>query len=91
MIKYSISFLICQYFYDTFCIKNFYYTQPTSRDEGSFLSRDTANIYFEKETSNAYYIRFNDCWSHDYYAKLPIAGVDASKKDFIIMIIKKGA
>ncbi|MBQ7970319.1 MAG: hypothetical protein IJ293_04980 [Treponema sp.] len=66
-------------------IKNFYYTQPTSRDEGSFLSRDTSNIYFEKETSNAYYIRFNDCWSHDYYAKLPIAGVDASKKDFIIL------
>ena len=65
--------------------KNFFYDQPTARDEGTFRSQDPLNIYFEKETSNAYYIRFNDCKSYGYWNDLPYAGSAASKKDFIIL------
>ena len=66
-------------------IKNFHYNQPSVVDEGCFFSRDPQNTYFEKETSNAYYIRFNSCGSEDYNSKLYFAAMEAEKKEFIVL------
>lgn len=66
-------------------IRDYYFDKPTARDEGTFASRDPDGFYFEKETENAYYIRFTNCISEDYHTKFQSAVLDASKKDFIIL------
>ena len=66
-------------------VKSFYYDQGHAVDPGTFISEDPPNTYFEKETSNAYYIRFNSCRSEEYLKNLANAVLDASKKDFIVL------
>ena len=68
-------------------IRGFSYIQNTSYDEGSKKSRDPENIYFEKETSNSYYVRFTSCVpENDLYNKnLQKVALKAEKKDFIIL------
>lgn len=66
----------------------FFSLQP-SFDEGSIRSKDPAYTYFEKETSNAYYIRFTSCEDNpkndDYKSKMASAAYFAIQKDFIIL------
>ena len=66
-----------------------YYHQKTAFDEGSIMSEDPANLYLEKETSNAYYVRFNSCVESEentaYFNKFPLIGYSAWKKDFLII------
>ncbi|MCQ2583983.1 MAG: hypothetical protein MJ185_00205 [Treponema sp.] len=66
-------------------IRDYGFDKPTARDEGTVASRDPEGFYFEKETSNAYYIRFTDCSSQDYKLNFQTAAAEASKKDFIIL------
>ncbi len=68
-------------------VREFSYNQNTAYDEGSKRSKDPANIYFEKETSNSYYVRFTGCGvENDLYNKnLQKVALKAVKKDFIIL------
>ena len=66
-------------------VKNFYYDQGHAVDPGTYISEDSQNTYFEKQTSNAYYIRFTNCRSEEYFKNFANAVLDASKKDFIIL------
>lgn len=61
------------------------YKMPTAHDEGTSPSKDAAGTYFEKETSNAYYVRFTDCQSQVYLTSFPQLGEKAVNKDFIIL------
>ena len=61
------------------------YSQPTAYDEGTTISTDPAGTYFEKETSNAYYVRFNECQSEAYLKNFPELGEKVVNKDFIIL------
>ena len=65
-------------------INDLEYHQPFARDEGTKESIDPAGqTYFEKETSNAYYVRFNSCTSEDYKNNLPEVYENALKKEKI--------
>lgn len=66
-------------------IRDYFFDKPTARDSGTFASRDPDGIYLEKETQNAYYIRFNNCTGEEYILKFPLAVLDACKKDFIVL------
>ena len=68
-------------------VREFSYNQDTAYDEGNKKSRDPENIYFEKETSNSYYVRFTSCVpENDLYNKnLQKVALKAEKKDFIIL------
>ena len=66
-------------------VKDFYYDQGHAVDSGTFISEDPQNTYFEKETSNAYYIRFTNCRSDEYLKNFANAVYDASNKDFIVL------
>ena len=68
-------------------IKEFSYSQNTAYDDGSKISSDASNIYFEKETSNSYYVRFTGCprSGTEYNSKLPKVSQKAKDKDFIIL------
>lgn len=68
-------------------IRGFSYNQNTTYDKGSKKSKDLPNTYFEKETSNAYYVRFTSCVpENDLYNKnLQKVALKAEKKDFIIL------
>ena len=66
-------------------IKTFYYDQGHAVDPGTFRSEDSPDTYFEKQTSNAYYIRFTNCRSEEYFMNFANAVLDASKKDFIVL------
>ena len=63
------------------------FSQKTAYDEGTIKSKDPDNLYFEKETSNAYYVRFTSCVDEntEYFKKLEIVGYYAWNKDFIIL------
>ena len=60
-------------------------------DEKSKRSVDPVNIYFEKATSNTYYIRFNNCaqstkeYPNAYWTDFPKAAAKACKYDFIVL------
>ena len=66
----------------------FFSLQP-SLDADSIRSKDPAYTYFEKETSNAYYIRFTSCEvnskNDDYNSKLAASAYFAIQKDFLIL------
>ena len=68
-------------------LREFSYVQDTAYDKGSKKSKDLPNQYFEKETSNAYYVRFTGCgMENDLYNKnLQLVAQKAEKKDFIIL------
>lgn len=68
-------------------IRKFVYRQNTAYDKGSKISKDFSNIYFEKETSNAYYVRFTSCSKEnsDYFTNLPAVSYLGKDKDFIIL------
>ena len=67
-------------------INDLEYHQPFARDEGTKESIDpTEQTYFEKETSNAYYVRFNSCTSEDYKNNLPEVYENALKKEYLIL------
>ncbi|MCR4949153.1 MAG: hypothetical protein K6A15_08370 [Treponema sp.] len=70
-------------------IEDVFFSLKPSFDEGSIASKDPAYTYLEKETSNAYYIRFNSCEynpkNDDYNSKLAPSAYNAIKKDFIIL------
>ena len=66
-------------------IRDFFYEKATAYDKGTFRSLDPLDTYFERETSNAYYIRFNNCTSMAYKEDFPFAAFKAAKKDFIIL------
>lgn len=66
-------------------IRDYSFAKATARDEGTFASRDPDGFYLEKETSNAYYIRFTNCSSEDYLLNFQTACIEASKKDFIVL------
>lgn len=66
-------------------IRDYMYDQPTARDEGTTASKDPNGTYLEKETSNAYYIRFNNASTEAYNLNFPGAALAASKKDFIVL------
>ena len=61
------------------------YNQPTARDEGFFPSEDEYGTYFEKETSNAYYVRFNECQSAVYLKNFKNVGKKALNKKYLIL------
>ena len=61
------------------------YSQPTAYDEGTAPSKDPAGTYFEKETSNAYYVRFTECQSETYLKNFPQLGEKSVNKDYIIL------
>lgn len=61
------------------------YSQPTAYDEGTSPSKDPAGTYFEKETSNTYYVRFNECQSEAYLKSFPELGEKVVNKAFIIL------
>lgn len=61
------------------------YSQQTSYDEGTSPSKDPAGTYFEKETSNAYYVRFTECQSETYLKNFPQLGEKSVNKDYIIL------
>ena len=69
------------------CIREFSYEQKTSYDKGSRKSKDLSNIYFEKETSNAYYVRFTNCTDNNtaYFQNLPAVSFFSKDKDYIIL------
>lgn len=70
-----------------FCLMagDFFYRKDSARDEGTKKSIDPDGTYFEKDTSNAYYIRFNNCTGLDYTTSLGAAAFFALNKDFIIL------
>ena len=65
------------------------FAMKPSFDEGSVRSKDPAYTYFEKQTSNAYYIRFTSCEynlkNDDYISKLPASAFLAIQKDYLIL------
>ena len=61
------------------------YRQKSAYDEGTSPSKDPADIYFEKETKNAYYVRFNNCTSDEYMNNFENIYLKALDKDFIII------
>lgn len=66
-------------------IDDFVYTQTRAHDEGAVKSLDEYELYYEIETSNAYYFRITGCTNADYYAGFQFACVKASRKDFIVI------
>jgi len=64
---------------------DYFYRQNPARDEGTSKSIDAPGTYFEKETSNAYYVRFTDCTGTDYKSKLGASAYLALNKDFYIL------
>lgn len=70
-------------------IDDIFFSQPRNLDEGSVQSKDPLYTYFEKATSNAYYIRFTSCVDDvkniGYNTKLAPAAYFASQKDFLIL------
>lgn len=69
-----------------FRYKDLEYRQPFARDEGTTESLDPAGqTYFEKETSNAYYVRFNSCTSQEYTNNLPQVYQKALEKEYLIL------
>ena len=67
-------------------VRDFEYRQPFAHDEGTTQSLDPAGqTYFEKETSNAYYVRFTSCISEEYKTNLPKIYENVLKKDFLIL------
>ena len=61
------------------------YQQSTSYDEGFSPSTDPYGTYFEKETSNAYYVRFNECQSDVYLRNFKNVGEKALNKKYLIL------
>lgn len=62
------------------------YRQPGSHDEGCAKSADPYDTYFEKETSNAYYIRLRNCTSPAYFKNFGAAAAKkASQKKYIVL------
>ena len=53
----------------TLDIREMSYSQNTAHDEGTFKSLDPNPVYYEKETSNAYYVRFTNCSNKEYHKK----------------------
>ena len=68
-------------------VRDFFYDQETAHDKGSKKSLDPSDIYFEKETSNAYYVRFTNCTPENtaYFQNMPAVSFFAKDKDFIIL------
>ena len=68
-------------------IREFTYYQETAYDEGCKKSKDQRDIYFEQETSNAYYVRFTSCVeaNANYFTNLEVVGVIGRNKEFIIL------
>ena len=66
-------------------LREFYYSQKTAHDDGTNPSKDPENIYFEKETKNAYYVRFNNCTSDVYNNEFEKIYLKALEKDFLII------
>ncbi len=68
-------------------IREFSYEQKTAHDKGTRKSLDPSDLYFEKETSNAYYVRFTDCTPDNtaYFQNLPSLSYFAKDKKFIIL------
>ncbi len=64
---------------------DYYYRQNPAKDEGTTKSIDSPGTYFEKETSNAYYVRFTDCMGDVYFAKFWASAYSALNKDFFIL------
>ena len=64
---------------------NFTYRQKPARDEGTRQSIDDVDTYFEKETSNAYYVRFLKCSGESYYNEFVKIGEKGINKKFIII------
>ena len=61
------------------------YRMPTAHDEGTSPSKDEYGTYFEKETSNAYYVRFNECQSDVYLKNFPGIAEKALDKSYLII------
>ena len=68
-------------------IREFSYEQKTAYDEGTRKSLDPSDLYFEKETSNAYYVRFTNCTESNtaFFLNMPAVSFYAQNKDFIIL------
>lgn len=66
-------------------IREMNYCQNTAHDEGTFKSKDPNPYYFEKETSNAYYVRFTNCSDKEYHENFENVYLRALNKDFIIL------
>ena len=67
------------------CLREMNYGQNLARDEGCFESKDSYPTYFEKETSNAYYVRFNNCTSKEYNSNFEKIYKRMLDKDFLIL------
>ena len=69
----------------TLDIREMSYSQNTAHDEGTSKSLDPNPVYFERETSNAYYVRFTNCSSKKYHENFENIYLKAMDKDFIIL------
>ena len=69
----------------TLDIREFSYSQNTAHDEGTSKSLDPNPYYFEKETTNAYYVRFTNCNNKEYHENFENIYLRAMDKDFIIL------
>ena len=66
-------------------LREFSYSQNTAHDEGTFKSVDSDSLYFEKETSNAYYVRFTSCSTKEYMESFENLYLKALEKDYLII------
>lgn len=66
-------------------INDYCFRKPTSHDEGCVRSLDSSDTYFEKETSNAYYVRVCNCVDETYHNKFPLILYKAIDKEYLIL------
>lgn len=66
-------------------VGDFWYRKPTSRDEGCEKSLDGQNLYFEKETSNAYYVRVTNCTEEEYRTGFAYLVNKVLLKDYVVL------
>ena len=69
----------------TLDIREMSYSQNTAHDEGTFKSLDPNPVYYEKETSNAYYVRFTNCSNNEYHENFENIYLKVMEKEFIIL------
>ena len=66
-------------------VKDRYFRMTREIDANSSPSMDPTNTYYEKETSNAYYVRFSNCWDDNYMSKFETIYERCLDKEFLIL------
>ena len=66
-------------------IKDMKYRKKTAHDAGCKKSIDPENQYFEKESSNTYYVRFTNCILNEYHSNFEKIYLQALEKEFLVL------